>query len=36
MPRFAPPQENTDYLKNQIITYIGNKRSLLGYIADAL
>lgn len=36
MPLFAPPQENPEYLKNQIITYIGNKRSLLGYIADAL
>ena len=30
------PQENPDYLKSQIITYIGNKRSLLGYISDAL
>jgi adenine-specific DNA-methyltransferase len=25
--------ENPDYLRRQLITYIGNKRALLGYIA---
>ncbi len=28
--------ENEDYLTTQIITYIGNKRSLLGFIGDAV
>ncbi len=28
--------ENEEYLTNQIITYIGNKRSLLGFIGDAV
>ena len=28
--------ENEEYLTTQIITYIGNKRSLLGFIGDAV
>ena len=28
--------ENIDYLSNQLITYIGNKRSLLGHIGRAV
>ena len=28
--------ENEKYLTTQIITYIGNKRSLLGFIGDAV
>jgi adenine-specific DNA-methyltransferase len=30
------PQENQDYLSRQLITYIGNKRTLLPFIAQAL
>jgi adenine-specific DNA-methyltransferase len=30
------PQENPDYLSRQLITYIGNKRSLLPFIGQAL
>lgn len=29
-------QENPDYLKKQLLTYLGNKRALLGFIAGAL
>lgn len=32
----SPLTENPDYLTRQIITYIGNKRSLLGYIGLAV
>lgn len=31
-----PLAENSDYLSQQIITYLGNKRSLLGPIGDAV
>ena len=31
-----PSTENQDYLSQQLLTYIGNKRSLLGYIGQAL
>ena len=30
------PQENPDFLTEQIITYIGNKRALLGFIGTAV
>ena len=29
-------KENDDFLSSQIITYIGNKRSLLKYIEDEI
>ena len=32
----APAAENPDYLSRQLITYIGNKRALLGQIGDAV
>ncbi len=32
----GPPDENPDYLTRQLITYIGNKRTLLGPIGDAV
>ena len=32
----APVAENPDYLSRQLITYIGNKRALLGQIGDAV
>ena len=31
-----PASENPDYLSRQLITYIGNKRALLGQIGDAV
>ena len=31
-----PIAENPDYLSRQLITYIGNKRGLLGYIGSAV
>lgn len=34
--RALPGLEKEEYLNNQIITYIGNKRSLLGFIGDGL
>ena len=30
------PQENPAYLQEQLITYIGNKRSLLGFIGQGI
>jgi adenine-specific DNA-methyltransferase len=35
-PLLSPDQENQDYLSRQLITYIGNKRSLLAFIGSAL
>ena len=35
-PRHEPLVENEDYLTRQIITYIGNKRSLLEFIAKGI
>ena len=35
-PPAAPAAENPDYLSRQLITYIGNKRALLGQIGDAV
>ncbi len=32
----SPAVENPDYLTRQLLTYIGNKRALLGYIGDAV
>ena len=32
----VPASENPDYLSRQLITYIGNKRALLGQIGDAV
>ena len=32
----TPASENPDYLSRQLITYIGNKRALLGQIGDAV
>ncbi len=39
IPREMPPElpeENPDYLCQQLITYLGNKRSLLGFIGTAV
>lgn len=32
----SPVTENPEYLQSQLITYIGNKRALLGFIGDAV
>ncbi len=36
MPQLGDPEENPDYLTEQLITCIGNKRSLLGFIDNPL
>jgi adenine-specific DNA-methyltransferase len=36
VPRVEAPEEDPDYLSRQLVTYIGNKRALLGNVAFAL
>lgn len=35
-PAIQPPRENPDYLRKQLVTYIGNKRTLLPLIGEAV
>ena len=33
---YNPDMENADFLSKQLITYLGNKRALLGFIGRAV